>query len=127
MTNYNDAWSNPPAPVAFVTLRDSNGGGTIENVPMLLDTGTDVTLLPRALVEQLGVNLVPNAQYETIGFDGRIRLSNVVALEMLFLEKTFRGRFLLSEQEWGIIGRNILNSLTLLFDGRRLEWREHRS
>ncbi len=126
MSNYNGVWFNPPAPVAHVTLRDPDNGRTIENVPVLLDTGADVTLLPRSFVKQLGANLLPDTQYETIGFDGNSSLSDVVGLEMVFLERTFRGRFLLIDQEWGIIGRNVLNSLMLLFDGRNLEWKQHR-
>ncbi len=43
---------------------------------------------------------------------------------MTLLDKKFRGKFLLVESDMGILGRNILNSLVLLFDGKQLSWRE---
>ena len=42
------------------------------------------------------------------------------------LSKVFKGRFLVIRQPWGVIGRNVLNSLSLLFDGPRLNWDELR-
>jgi predicted aspartyl protease len=39
-------------------------------VTLLIDTGADVTLLPRAAVEQLGLTSDSTAQYELVGFDG---------------------------------------------------------
>jgi hypothetical protein len=31
----------------------------------------------------------------------------------------------LLDQPWGILGRNVLNAVSLLFDGPRLVWDEH--
>jgi hypothetical protein len=45
---------------------------------------------------------------------------------MIFLEKNFQGDFLIVNQDCGIIGRNILNQLTLLFDGKNFRWEEIR-
>jgi len=38
--------------------------------------------------------------------------------------KVFRGRFLMIDQNWGVVGRDILNLVSLLLDGPRLTWRE---
>lgn len=46
---------------------------------------------------------------------------------MRFLNKTFRGRFLLIDQDWGVLGRDILNLISLLLDGPNLNWKEQRS
>lgn len=46
-----------------------------------------------------------------MAFDGSISIASVVQLEMSFLRKTFRGRFLLIDQGWGVLGRDILNLL----------------
>ena len=46
---------------------------------------------------------------------------------MIFLNKTFRGNYMVVDQAWGIVGRDILNLLSLLFDGPHLMWDEHRS
>jgi len=45
---------------------------------------------------------------------------------MIFLNRTFRGRFLLIDQEWGVMGRDILNLVSLLLDGPNLTWSEHK-
>jgi len=45
---------------------------------------------------------------------------------MIFLNRTFRGRFLLINQERGVMGRDILNRVSLLLDGPDLSWSERR-
>jgi predicted aspartyl protease len=92
----------------------------------LLDTGADVTLLPQAFVEQLGISVDATEGYELKGFDGNVSIARVVEVDVLFLRRAFKGRFLLIEQEWGLIGRDVLNHLSLLFDGLRLEWSEQK-
>jgi hypothetical protein len=64
--------------------------------------------------------------YELIGFEGHASSASAVQCEMIFLGLTFRGQFLLIEHEWGIMGRNILNAVSLLFDGPRLTWGQHK-
>jgi hypothetical protein len=91
---------------------------------MLLDSGADVTLIPATFADELGLIADDGERYELMGFDGSISFASAVRLEMLFLNKTFRGRFLLIDQEWGVLGRDILNLVTLLLDGPNLTWRE---
>jgi predicted aspartyl protease len=94
---------------------------------MLLDTGADVTLIPHSAVYELGVPTQTDKQYELIDFEGHASLASVVRLEMLFLGFTFRGQFLLTEQDWGVIGRNILNAVSLVFDGPHLTWDKYKT
>ena len=42
----------PPAPLAKVMLRNIETGAELSDVPMLLDTGADATLIPKEVVEQ---------------------------------------------------------------------------
>ena len=58
MSSYDATDCDPPAPVAQVTLRNVDSGETVADVLLLLDTGADVTLLPRDTIEQLGVQQV---------------------------------------------------------------------
>jgi hypothetical protein len=89
-----------------------------------MDTGSDVTLLPRIAVERLGVPLLANQSYELMGFDGSKSFAPVVMLDMIFLARAFRGRYLWIEEDRGILGRDILNHVTLLLDGPRQQWSE---
>jgi gag-polyprotein putative aspartyl protease len=125
MPNYDASSFDPPAPVAQVTLRHPHNGVTVSDVPLLLDTGADVTLLPRTAVERLGVPLLADQQYELMGFDGSTSFAPVVMLDMLFLRRAFRGRYLLIEAERSILGRDILNHVAVLLDGPRQQWLEH--
>ena len=93
---------------------------------MLLDSGADVTLVPQLAVNELGIVPTSDKWYELIGFDGKATLAPVVRLELVFCRRTFRGQFLLIDQEWGILGRNVLNIVPLLLDGPNLRWNEHR-
>jgi len=124
MLSYDEAIFSPPAPVARVTLRDAVGGTNITDVPMLIDTGADVTLLPRAPVERLGVQAHSVKEYELIGFDGTRSFGSAVVLEMVLLARVFRGRYLLIDGDHGVLGRNVINHLVLLLDGPMRRWAE---
>lgn len=122
MPAYDSALFTPPAPVARVTLRNPNTGMTLADVPMLIDSGADVTLLPQSSVEFLGIVAEANTTYELTGFDGSQSLALAVRADLLFQRKTFKGEFLLINQEVGYIGRDILNHLALILDGPSSNW-----
>src|SRR5947209_1824349 len=109
MPAYDTTRFSPPAPLATVELRDGRSGKNVGGVPMLLDTGADITLLPNAWVEQLQISSPPSEVYELIGFDGSRTNAVAIELDLVFLGLTFRGRFAIIAQPEGIIGRNILN------------------
>jgi hypothetical protein len=48
MVDYDSALFVPPGPLARIFLRHPETGLTVENIPMLLDTGADATLIPRS-------------------------------------------------------------------------------
>jgi hypothetical protein len=126
MPAYDGSLFTPPAPLARVIIRNPLSGATVSDVPMLLDTGADVTLLPQAFIEQLGISVDSNEGYELMGFDGNVSVARVVEVDVLFLRRAFKGRFLLINQEGGLIGRDVLNHISLLFDGLHLEWNEQK-
>jgi len=127
MPAYDAAGFSPPAPVALVDLRDQDTGAICPGVPMLIDTGADVTLVPRTAVDALGTGVSEGTFYELAGFDATRSLAPVVRLDLLFLRRTFRGQFLVVDQACGVLGRNVLNAIPLLLDGPRLAWEEHRA
>ena len=124
MPSYDASHFDPPAPVAHVTLRNPHSGATVSDVLLLVDTGADITLLPRLAVEQRGVPLLADQRYELMGFDGSKSFAPVVILDLLFLQCAFRGQYLLSEEERGIMGRDILNHVLLLLDSPQQQWSE---
>ena len=56
MPSYDATDCDPPAPVAQVTLRNPHSGEMVVDVPLLLDTGADVTLLPVILASSSAFN-----------------------------------------------------------------------
>jgi len=123
MPDYDGQQFDPPAPVARVIVRTPDHARTVPDVTMLIDSGADVTLIPQVCAERLG--LVSNMETGLLvrGFDGSPIMADVVEAEIVFLGRNFRGRFLLVTGECGILGRNVLNNLALLFDGPRRNWR----
>ena len=102
MQNYDQRGFNPPAPVASVSLRNPQSAPTAPNVLLLLDTGAD---LPRPAVERLAIDPLAGERYELLSFDGSHSFAPVVSLDMLFMGRAFRGRYLLIEGEVGVLGR----------------------
>ena len=89
---------------------------------MLLDTGADATMLPQNFVKELDLIQELTKVWETEDFEGKKGQSKVVNLQMVFDGKSFRGEFLLLNQDYGIIGRNILNLFKINFDRKSLKW-----
>lgn len=124
MPAYDAVQFDPPAPLALVLVRSEQLGTAIRDVPMLLDTGADVSLLPRSRVASLE-SLDPK-RYELQAFDGTKTTAPAITAELEILGKSFRGQFLLIDSWHGIIGRNIPNNLSLVFDGPSRQWTEIR-
>jgi hypothetical protein len=127
MPEYDSKFFDPPAPLARVSLRDLNNGAIVTDVPMLIDSGADVTLIPRTFINELRLELDPNESYELASFDGHKSTALSARLELVFQTRTFRGRFLLINSESGILGRNVLNHFALVLDGPRLSWQEQQA
>jgi hypothetical protein len=125
MPIYDEAF-DPPAPLADVDLRNPDSRLNVRGVSMLIDSGADLTLVPREAAEQIRADLTREV-FELIGFDGGTSLARAVHLDLVFLDRTYRGNYLVLDRDYGILGRDILNQSALLFDGPRLVWTELRS
>lgn len=124
MPRYDALHYAPPAPIAYVTLRAVDGA-TVSDVVLLLDTGADTTLLPRSAIARLGITPDDAITYDLIGFDGTRSSTQAVDLDMIFLQKAFRGRYLLIDEDRGILGRDVLASVSILLNGPAQEWSPH--
>ena len=98
----------------------------LNDVPMLIDSGSDATLIPKTVASELKLEL-EETEYEVESFSGQKSTIRAVRLELIFGARTFRGRFLLVDSESGILGRNVLNHFAVVLDGPRLSWHEQPS
>lgn len=125
MPTYDAVGFSPPAPTAMVTLYDPSTGASLPGVLILLDIGSDVTLVPRAAIERLGIALETDPSIELIGFDGTRSVAPFATVLVILLRRAYRGRYMVVDGEPGILGRDILNQLAVLFDGPRRQWSHH--
>ena len=124
MPDYDSLLFKPPAPVAFVTLLNPETSLEKSRIPMLVDTGADITLVPKFAVENLDLNFTqetPDIRLED--FEGRKSTAQAVDLFLIFEGQKFRARFPLIERSYGIIGRNVLNRFRIELDGQNLRWK----
>jgi predicted aspartyl protease len=115
MPTYEVDGFEPPAPVVRVTVSGQ------PNVPMLIDTGADISVVPLQVVEALGIETRPSAAPVQF-LDGQQVTCPQADLTVEFLRYRFHGPFLIAESEYGVLGRNILNLLVLKLDGPNLSW-----
>jgi predicted aspartyl protease len=120
MTIYNSEFFEPPAPFTKISVRNFNNKNRVSEVPMLLDTGADVSLIPTKFIESLNLSL--GQANKLIGFDGNETIFQSVDAQLIFEGKRFTGKYFLIDQEYGILGRDILNNFVLIFDGIELSW-----
>lgn len=109
MPAYDSDEFDPPAPLARVTLRAIPSRKTITNVAMLVDSGSDLTLIPETALAGLGET--PSLEQRVVleAFDGGITQAMTVELDLLFLGITFRGHLPVVQSKVGVLGRNVLN------------------
>lgn len=83
MPAYDAIQFEPPAPVALVTLRNTVNGVAVSEVPMLIDSGADVTLVPRRSADQLNLTIDRTLSFELEGFDGIRSSAQAVNLDLI--------------------------------------------
>lgn len=125
---YDSLHHNPPAPVAWVTVRNPETGTEISDIPMLLDSGADVTLLPATVVDELKLQVNTEKGTELADFDGNAKRVAYPALATMEISGIrFTGQYLPCDSRVGVIGRNILNFIVLELNGPSLMWSLRRS
>jgi hypothetical protein len=88
MYSYDSLSHDPPAPVAQVKLRNPHNSVATTECVLLLDTGADVTLLPKNAIDRMGVKPEAGSQYQLTGFDGSTSFALVAIADMIFLNRT---------------------------------------
>ena len=81
MPAYDATRFEPPAPLALVTLRNPGSHAICSDIPMLLDSGADVTLIPQTCASCLGIAVIVDKLCELTGFDPSIRRVSVSSAE----------------------------------------------
>jgi hypothetical protein len=107
----------PPIPAVVLDLATPDGSRAVPDVSAHLDTAADRTVVPLALVHQLG--LQPDRQLTAQGFGGaaytlgvyRVRLA-IAGLASVLVEALGHGN-----EPFVLVGRDVLNYWKVTFDG----------
>jgi hypothetical protein len=124
MPSYERDRFDPPAPLVAVALLIQDRRKSLSDVPMLIDSGADVTLLPASAVDRLGLEADVRHGYGLMGFDGTKSVAKAVKCGLVLLGQVYWGTYLIIDDPCGILGRDVLNHVSLLLDGPNLHWRE---
>jgi predicted aspartyl protease len=110
----------PPAPFVHVTIRCVETGREVSDFPAQIDTAADRTVVPMAIIEDLGV--VPLDELPVSGIGGQVLLLSTFRVQLSL--RRFTGwtiEVLAHPQEpFVLLGRDILNRYRILLDGPQL-------
>lgn len=108
----------PPAPVLDIEIRNPQTGFT-QVVLAKIDTGADGTVIPKDVVQGLG--LLNFDQILSIGFDGSTQIQTTYLIDILLPGKMFTDiEVITAPLPYVLIGRDLLNQLVITFDGPQL-------
>ena len=120
MPRYESGTFDPPAPVMRARVTGP-GHLTQADVPLLLDTGADISIIPIAVAQNVEAK-IEDGRVPVSYLGGEVATYDQARLTVEFGRYRFQGAFLLANVAYGVIGRNILNLLTVTFDGPGLTW-----
>ena len=121
MVRYNYSRSvEPPAPFVHVTIRNPAPGRSVADVPALLDSAADRSVIPVSFVEQLG--LVQIDEVPIMGFGGHVVMAPTFLAELAIRQLNAITVELIADSDelYVILGRDVLNSFRVLLDGPNL-------
>lgn len=131
MFSYDDVNENPPCPVIKLRITDSRRGLIFETFDAIVDTGSDVTCIPRFIA-----NRTANISYDPCGVDDieagkrvgalMVRITRAIvefldANDNVRYTGTYRDLKLLVRSE-GVLGRDVLNMHASRFHGLSSQW-----
>ena len=107
----------PPAPLMHVTVRPPERGTAVSDLPALLDTAADITVIPARVAEEL--QLIPLDEVPIGGFDGRVSWVSTFLVQLALRQSTPKViRVVASRDEpYVLLGRDVLNDYRAILDG----------
>jgi len=111
-----DTRHNPPAPLAQVTIANVVHRRRHRNAAALLDTGSDITAIPRSLASEIQIYPIGQIRLEDVQAQTQKVLTYAVQLTVVDLIIP-RLEVILTGLDYAILGRDVLNRLYVLLNG----------
>ena len=113
---YDSTLFDPPAPAVDVEISTPGGDAERTAIRMLVDSGADMTCLPKSLVETL--KSLRSGSIEVLGYSRRPRIRRTIYIDFRVAGKRIEGVEVLPiESDYGLLGRDIINKFELRLDG----------
>lgn len=117
--NYSSEYS-PPAPSLKVKLTKPFSGRSLE-LQAKLDTGADITVLPQHTISEL--RLIPASRVSVSSFDGQEARRYTYFVNLSFNGFEYKMVEVIGAQRRdALLGRDILNRLKTILDGKTLSF-----
>jgi hypothetical protein len=114
-----DTRFNPPAPALSVQISNLDDVVRSPTLPALVDSGADTTVIPAAMVQQLG--LTPAGETLVRGYEGQPESVPMYDIILRVAEARLVGLSAVTfSADYILLGRDALNWLRLLLDGPAL-------
>ncbi|MGD2091275.1 MAG: retropepsin-like aspartic protease [Candidatus Aminicenantes bacterium] len=126
---------NPPLPTCEITI-STNFASKIgkkkeasTKVKMMIDSGADISIIPKGAVNELENRLGTRLPYEfrmVEDFNGKKSSHKLYNLTLLIQNSGFKDELLLDfieiDNKDGILGRDVINNYSIHLDGCKLTW-----
>ncbi len=107
----------PPAPFVHLLLRNPADGSELPAVPAQIDTAADLTVLPQALVKNLGLAQIGSMLIGGLGGITYTLPTYVVLVGIHDLAMQPVKVVASADEAWPLLGRDLLNAVRLTLDG----------
>jgi len=89
--------------------------GELEHIPVTVDSGASISMLPKSLLDRLGIEVIQQRLIQTLGGTDSIQLG-LVKISIFGEERTFPVAF--GSDEMAFIGTPVLDAFNLIVDPR---------
>ena len=107
----------PPAPFVHLLLRNPADNNELSAVPAQIDTAADLTVLPQSLIKNLGLAQIGTLLIGGLGGITYTLPTYVVLIGIHDLVPQPIKVVASADEEWPLLGRDLLNSVRLTLDG----------
>ena len=108
---------SPPAPFVYLTVRNPEHDLASPEMPALLDSGADRTVIPGKLVTALRLSALRTMLVGGLGNDPHQLFMYSVVIQMRTLQSMEVEVIAHDDESFVLLGRDVLNQLRIVLDG----------